>query len=275
MLRDATFSLPPERRRWNQLPESTSDLIPLLRQMMTRGEIAPLPKLPRLYEVTAPYAQQGPLDEREILFEAHPYAVLSHLSAMVFHGITNDLPKGLTASFVSKSFGELLPTGTRRDDWDEIEPPRGQTPPAILGRPVTWTRIRPERFFGFEEYVPLGYPVRYTMLERTLIDGLDRPDLCGGISSVLRAWVLSRDRLNLQVTVQQVERLQIAVMRQRAGFVLDQLGLSHPAMDRWASSSHRGGSSRLVGAAPFAPCFSEKWNLSLNGPVDVLRKEAF
>jgi predicted transcriptional regulator of viral defense system len=144
----------------------------------------------------------------------------------------------------------------------------------ILGRPVEWQRVRPERFFGFADYAPLGYPMRYTTPERTLIDGLQNPGSSGGIVNVLRAWVLARDTIDLDVLVYQVERFDVAVLRQRVGYVLDQIGLTHPRLEQWRASSHRGGSSRLVGSEPFASTYDERWNLSLNAPVDVLHESA-
>ena len=175
--------------------------------MQRRGEIRPIGKFPRLYEVTVPYARQGYIDEREILFELNPYSALSHLSALTFHGLTDDLPKGFVVSVSADTYGALRPIGTRPSDWDGIPQPSVRKPARILGRPVQWRRIQPERFFGIAEYQPLGYPLRYTTIERTLIDGLQDPDLSGGIANVLRAWVLARNRINVDVLVHDAERL--------------------------------------------------------------------
>lgn len=242
--------------------------------MRARQEIAPIKGFRHLYEVTVPYARQGFVDEREVLFELHPYAVLSHLSALVFHGLTEDLPKGLTVTVSADVSGGLLPLGTGPRDWEGVERPGGRTPARITGRPVQWLRVKPERFFGFADYQPLGYPMRYTTPERTLVDGLQKPALCGGIANVLRAWVLARDTIDLDVLVYQVERFDVAVLHQRVGYVLDQIGLSHPIVEQWRASSKRGGSNRLVGSEPFGSTFDERWNLAINAPIDVLHEYA-
>lgn len=274
LLRRATFSRSPKERRWTHLPQAVDDLAPLFRQMRERGEIKPIKGFRYLYEVTVPYARLGFVDEREVLLEIHPYAALSHFSALVFHGLTEEQPKGFTATVSADGTGELLPIGTGPRDWEGVLRPGGRMPAQVLGRPVQWQRVKPDRFFGFTDYQPLGYPLRITMPERTLIDGLQAPDLCGGIANVLRAWVLARDTIDLDALVYQVERFGVAVLRQRAGFVLDQLGLFHPFMERWRLGSRRGGSSRLVGSEPFGTAFDERWNLSLNAPVDLLRDDA-
>jgi predicted transcriptional regulator of viral defense system len=242
--------------------------------MRKRGEIKPIGGFRHLYEVTVPYARQGFVDEREILFELHPYAVLSHFSALAFHGLTEEQPKGMTASASADVSGGLLPIGTNPRDWEGVHRPGGLRWTNILGRPVEWLQVKPERFFGFADYQPLGYPVRYTTSERTLIDGLQQPKMCGGIANVLRAWVLARDTIDLDVLVYQVERFGVAVLRQRVGYVMDQIGLSHPKLETWRGASHRGGSSRLVGSEPFASTFDERWNLSLNAPVEILHEDA-
>jgi predicted transcriptional regulator of viral defense system len=204
----------------------------------------------------------------------NPYAVLSHLSALTFHGLTDQLPKGLTVTLSTDGTGGLLPIGTEPRDWEGVSLPGGRTPPTLLGRRITWTRIKPERFFGFATYQPHGYLVRVTTPERTLIEGLQDPDLCGGIANVLRAWVLARDTLDLEALVHHVDRFRVGVLRQRVGYILEELGFTHPAVEAWQRQARRGGSSRLVGSAPFASTFSERWNLSLNGPITVLRDDS-
>lgn len=269
-MRRATFDLPPSERRWTRLPRETADLNPLLRQMEQRGEIKPIKDLHRVFEVTVPYARIGPVDDLELLLEVHPYVALSHLSALAFHGLTDELPKTIYALIPSTVGPDLLPLGTEPRDWEGLSFVRGDKPPRVLGRPVHWVQTKPERFFGFGIYQPRGVPVRVTTPERTLLDGLQAPKLSGGIANVLRAWTLARDTLQLDVLVDYAERYGVGVLRQRVGFVLDELGLAHPALDRWRRQSQRGGSSRLVGSAPYAPQFSEPWNLSLNAPVAIL-----
>lgn len=270
LLRRATFETALGLRRWSQLPNIPADLYPLFRQMEQRGEIRPIQGLRHLYEVTVPYANLGPIEEEEILFEANPYAALSHFSALVFHGLTDQFPYAFTATAPLFPGRDSIPLGTEPGDWEGMPLVRGRMPRRILGRPVEWTQVKPERFFGASVYEPRGYPIRVSNLEKTLLDTLQAPDRAGGIDNVLRAWALARDSLDLNALTEYVERLDIAVLRQRVGFIVEELGLHHPAFERWRDGAHRGGSSRLVGAVPFAPAFSERWQLSLNAPLHAL-----
>jgi predicted transcriptional regulator of viral defense system len=124
------------------------------------------------------------------------------------------------------------------------------------------------------DYQPHGYPVRVMTPERTLVDGLQQPDLCGGIETVLRAWVAARDLLDVERVIEYTERFDVVVLRQRVGYVLEAIGLGHPTLETWRRGAHRGGSSKLVGSASYAPVYSERWNLSLNAPVAALEEAA-
>lgn len=242
--------------------------------MTSRGEVTAIPHLHDLFEVTVPYARAGLLDEREILFEANPYATLSHFSALTFHGLTDAQPRKLMATVPRTQTGELLPIGTNPQDWEGVVRPAGRRPDSILGTPVHWQQVKPERFFGFAEYRPFGYPLRVTTPERTLIDALQAPDLCGGTDNVLRAWLMAGATIDLDSLISLSERFGVAVLRQRVGFILERLELSHPRLEVWQAAAKRGGSSRLVGSEPFAATFDERWNLSLNAPIDVLHDGA-
>lgn len=270
LLRRATFELGPSERRWSQLFQAPADLYPLLRQMRQRGELKSISGLSHIYEVTVPYARMGFIEEEEILMEAHPYAALSHLSAFAFHGLTGDLPKGITATVPTDGKGDLLPIGTEPRDWEGVPPVRGRMVERIFDRPITWRQVKPERYFGLGVYQSHGYPVRVTTPERTLLDGLQAPELSGGMENVLRAWALARDTLDPDVLVHYVDRFDIALLRQRAGFILEELDLPHARIIEWQDVARRGGSSKLLASAPYSPQYSERWNLSLNAPITVL-----
>ncbi|MDO8672207.1 MAG: hypothetical protein Q7O66_12380 [Dehalococcoidia bacterium] len=272
MLRRATLDIPSDERRWSSAPKNVPDVYPLLRQMQARGEIKLIRDVRHMYEVTVPYAPTAPLEENEILMETNPYAALSHLSALVFHSLTDDLPKEITALNPSRVPGGMLPPGTDKEDWEGISITRGSPLRHILRRPVQWVQISPERYFGTFEYRPHGYPIRVTTPERTLLDGLQQPHLCGGFENVLHAWVLALDTINLEELVYNVYRFDTNILCQRVGFIMDELGLSRPEMEGWLARAKRGGSSKLVATAKYANTFSARWNLSINAPIDALHE---
>jgi predicted transcriptional regulator of viral defense system len=215
------------------------------------------------------------MDEREVLLEINPYAVLSHYSAMVFHGLTYDQPKLITAMSGHDWPDIGAPPGTDAAEWEGLSMPHGPTPPSIMGIPVQWKRALVPSAAGVEVHAPHGVPLRYTALERTLVDTLQDPTISGGIMNVLRAWAIASDRFDVDAVVAYTEAADVAVLRLRVGYVLEELGFSHPALDAWSADAGRGGSNRLVGSEPLASRYSPRWNLSLNAPVDVLREEGW
>jgi len=208
--------------------------------------------------------------------EVHPFAALSHASALSFHSLTQDFSNDTHVTIPAPSAERLVPLGTAPEDWRDLETGSalviGREPKMLLDRSIQWHRLSTgvSPAFGFGQYEPFGYPVRVTTVERTLLDGLRHPEWCGGIENVLRAWHMARDIVDLNALVGLTDTLEVAILRQRVGFVLDELKLVHPALEAWQSLAHRGGSSKLSGAAPFAPTFSERWKLSINAPISAL-----
>ncbi len=134
-LRRATFELGSNQRRWRNAPEAESDITPHIRQMVSREELRPLRGLPGIYLVTAPYAREAMTDSREVLFEAHAYTVLSHFTALEFHGLTIEQPKVITATSAVRAIPDVLPLGTDASDWEDIPLPSRTRPSAVLGQP--------------------------------------------------------------------------------------------------------------------------------------------
>jgi predicted transcriptional regulator of viral defense system len=270
LLQQAMKTVPESRRRWHVAPANTSESRTLLQRLAASGNLEPYQSYPHLYRVISPYAKQDPIEEDEILMELHPYAALSHLSALAFHQVTNQLSKDIHASVPTGRSAGLLPVGTQTSEWfPGMSSIRGRLVSAIEDVPINWHQL--EKFFGYAEYSPRGYPVRITTLEKTLIDGLAVPEWCGGLTNVLTAWMSAKDAINLKSVIKLTDRQDIGILRQRVGYVLEKLGFSDPELDNWTTKAKRGGSSKLLASAPFESTFSERWMLSLNAstaPID-------
>jgi len=276
LLRRATFATPRNERRWTRLPKTVADIAGFLQQMMARGEIELIPHARHIYQVTVPYAQNLPLNEYECLMEAHPYCTLSHASAFTFHGLSDDLENRIIVTATAKRPADLLPSGTTIEDWENLALPTGIKLETILERPVKWKSIDNRLLFGVTTYSRYGFPLRVTDRERTLLDGLQEPDLCGGFAKVLQAWKRSRDMLRVDTVLDYTERLESAVLRQRVGYLLELLDIEHPRLDDWQRHTQRGGSSKLLGSAPYTidgqRFWSERWNLAINIPLATLEE---
>ncbi|NOK09441.1 hypothetical protein HNS30_10400 [Corallococcus exercitus] len=270
LLQRATQKVPPEERRWEQAPTSLEATQALLSRLTKMGEFRPLKEVPYVYEARAPYARKGLVSENEVLMEAQPFSALSHATALVFHDLSDDFPQEFHLILPSNN-SALLPPGIDQTEWSEKFTSIGHTPRSLFGKPIHWHQLSAgPAEIGTSEYRPNGYPVRVTTPERTLIDAIHHPEWCGGFSKVLQAWVEARDIINLDILVETVEAFGVNILRQRAGFIMDELELHHPTLEDWSRLAKRGGSSRLVGSEPFSSLFSEKWKLSINAPVGLL-----
>ena len=147
----------------------------------------------------------------------------------------------------------------------------------VAGYEVTTHKVKPAWFFGSQEAEVNGAPVRVTDVERSLLDGLRSPKHCGGLGEVFRCWVRALEReggrkpAQLDRLIDYCERFDQLILYQRAGFVMETLGLSHPRFEVWkAEKVARGGSRVLDSDGDYAPEFDEGWALSINHPVSIL-----
>ena len=263
---EASKSVPDGDRRWSAPPVTVEEARTILKRLAASGRLKAYPSYPNLYHVVSPYANQKPIEEDEILMELHPYAALSHHSALVFHQLTVQFPNEIHASIPTDGSSRISPIGLRNREWfPGLSSIRGHLASSIEGVPIHWHRL--EKFNGYSEYNPNGYPVRVTTPEKTLVDGLASPEWCGGLTNVLQAWINAQDAISLQAVLMLTDLQAVGILRQRVGYVLEKLGFSHPELDAWAAKAVRGGSSRLLASAAFAPEFSERWRLSINAPT--------
>ena len=241
------------------------------RQLVKRGDFAPIEGVQGVYRVVTPFARHLPAPDEAVAQEANPFAVFSFLSAMYYHGLMDEVARALFVTEYPANVFEMIPQGTTPDDWLDVPRPRRRRPARIGKRAVHWTRTKPEWAFGATVGLVQGNSVYVTDLERTLVDTLRFPDKCGGVLEVVQAWARAREDLGIDKTIRYTQRIGQGILRQRVGFMLEQLDLHHADLDAWAARSKRGGSSKLFGNREFASTYSERWNLSLNAPESTLR----
>lgn len=228
-----------------------------------------------LYQVLSPYASKDPVLDWELLMEANPYCAVAFYSAMVFHHLTEDFPKGIHAMIPGQT-PDWLPPGITDVDLEMSTnlPAHSRRVEKLRDVPVEWHVIK--NFDGVREYHTFTYPVRATTLERTILDGLAHPEWCGGLESVFRAWRKAKDTIKIHTLVDLVDAINKPLLRQRAGFVMETLGITSPNLEAWTKKAITGGSSKLLGTAPFVKeGYSERWQLSINAPIRTLEEHIF
>jgi predicted transcriptional regulator of viral defense system len=250
------------------IPDTTK-LNQLLKALFSARDIAPIPDISGVYRITVPYASVLPSPQEVIIQEANPTAVFSHFTAAAYHDLTNELPNAIHLTYL-RSGGNRLPVGTAPEDVNDVPEPRRRMPEAIDGTPIQWSQTKSEWDFGHIVGYVQGNPIYVTDLERTLLDGLRFPDRSGGAMETLRMWKRAASRLRLDVLIDYTARFNQTLLRQRVGFLLEQMQLTHRILEDWAKNSVRGSSAKLIANLDFSPVCSERWNLSINVPDTIL-----
>jgi len=90
---------------------------------------------------------------------------------------------------------------------------------------VSFVNLKKSRFFGDEETKYLDAILTVSDIEKTLVDCVDRPELCGGISEVARivSNAFENGSVSLQKLVSYVQRFGSHSVAQRLGFIIEHI----------------------------------------------------
>jgi hypothetical protein len=245
----------------------------------------------QLYQVTSPYAPPE-LNPYELAQEAYYAGAFCYATALELHRLSDQREQGFRLFLPSSPSGttvhrlsgpdaeaeenespNLMPPGTEAADWRLAPLPSYVRLTKAGDYSIRTHSAKPAWLFGFELIEARGVVVRVTDIERTLIDGLRHPKLCGGLSEVFRAWVraVEDERASPARLADYAERFGQSILYQRLGFVMETLGLEHQMLDRWKEEEVMRGGSRLLSAEqPYASRYDEAWALSLNHPTAIL-----
>ncbi len=100
--------------------------------------------------------------------------------------------------------------------------------PTVLGVRYQFVLVRPERVFGVSQAFEGGLPLRITERERTVVDMMDRPDLCGGIAEVVEALRTGWTECEPARVAEYAQRHGGGTVPKRLGFLIEQLELETP-----------------------------------------------
>ena len=205
----------------------------------------------------------------EIVCAVDPFAYVSHLSAMAYHGLTDRMPWTVFVSSpapqkwrefardrMSKDLGETM-TAYIQDGWPKLVRIEISK---INGRPVNrYASIHQGAFKTIKDR-----PLRVSTIGRTFLDMLRRPDLCGGIHHILDIFEEFGGRY-LGLIADEIDRHGKNIDKVRAGYILEEhCGLQSERLEAWLQYARRGGSQKLDPSGEYCETYSERWCLSLN-----------
>lgn len=103
-----------------------------------------------------------------------------------------------------------------------ISTPIRRIPKKILGATFRFIYTKPQTLWGLEDsWVTQSQKVKVSDLERTIIDCLDRPDLCGGVSELAKGLWTKRNEIDYQKLVDYALKHDKKSVIKRLGFILE------------------------------------------------------
>ena len=202
-------------------------------------------------------ASRPPTNSRSPRPLVNPSAI-SHWSALHHHGLTEQIPREV---FVLTTAEATVPR-VRRDGSED--PGNGYETGNTTCR---FIQVRPKRFFGTERVWIGDARVAITDLERTLLDGLSRPQYCGDFAEVLHAFQLAIPRLNVERIARYAIRLGTATAK-RLGWVLEAHDIDSFDVQRLASLPIKGYRQLDPTGPRTGPC-NRRWMVQENLPGSV------
>jgi predicted transcriptional regulator of viral defense system len=130
---------------------------------------------------------------------------------------------------------------------------------------------RPDQVFGTQPYwATKQEQVIISDLERTVIDGLRRPEYCGGITEVARGlWIRHQDT-KVEKLIHYATRLKVGAVIRRLGYLLELYDLATPDELKLLQSGLTRTSDLLDPILPKGGPYSRRWRLQLNVSADEL-----
>lgn len=125
---------------------------------------------------------------------------IAYYSAAHIHGLTEQMPFNTTVA---------VPKQTRPIQAGNIS--------------INFITLQKPKFFGIEEKTYSNVSIKISDINKTLIDCIERPDLCGGLPEVARIVLnaLERNQINYQKLILYLKKLDNHAVTQRVGFLIE------------------------------------------------------
>jgi predicted transcriptional regulator of viral defense system len=138
--------------------------------------------------------------------------------------------------------------------------------------------LRNERFFGIVQRMSVRRHIPITDREKTVIDALDRPDLCGGIRHLAVALLDRCTQIDWDKVDNYLHRFASGAVYKRLGYVVEAFDLPLPQRDdhlaRWQSNL-TAGIAELDPSEPGPGRNHMRWRIRDNIMLDSLNPRTF
>jgi predicted transcriptional regulator of viral defense system len=244
-----TFTLPEAKGITGLRASSTRSFI---RKLVERGLVSRLKSglftlVPVELGSEREYAGNPYLSARALVGETPYY--LSHSTAMELHRMVTQPRLGVTVSTTKR-----IPSRT------------------IQGTDFKFVFVKLDEIFGTEPYwISKQDRVTVSDLERTVIDGLRRPEYCGGIVEVAKALWIRHEDTKTEKLVQYALKLNIGAVMRRLGHILELYDLATRAQLNRLLNKLTRTYDLLDPVLPKGGPYLGRWRLQLNVPSEELK----
>lgn len=215
------------------------------------------------------YLARPNFESEEIICGVDPFAYISHLSAMVHHGLTDRLPKIIFATTLdSAHWAEAARRQMEKQLGSSLLDYLASPMPALRRIKLKAVNKQQVSLYTSSSAGSFIYArersYRVSSIGRTFLDMLRRPDLCNGMGHVLSVYEENAKRY-LRLIVDEISQHGTKIECVRAGYILEEVcRIQDPRIDAWTVHAQRGGSRRLDPTREYESEFSERWCISLN-----------
>jgi len=185
--------------------------------------------------------------EHELVIASHlakPYYI-GFWSALNFHGLTEQTPYTVFVATPNKKRSRK-----------------------ILGVEYLFIGVKKENMFGFKEYPIANRKVFVSDKEKTMVDCLARPDLCGGLTEPLKP-LLAGEKLDYGRLISYALKIGGAALK-RTGFLVEKLNLCD--VKSLLNKVHTG-YVYLDSAGPKEGRHNSRWNIIENISLEKAARE--
>jgi len=138
---------------------------------------------------------------------------------------------------------------------------------------IQFVQLKPEKLFGFQQILYHDVPLNVSDREKTILDCLERFDLCGGVAEVARTISTLMEEIEPDTLLNYLQRMDNQALTQRLGLILERLSTVQE-IDR----AMTGRIAQLVGEhvysldphTPEAGALDSRWRIHEN--IDVLEE---
>lgn len=141
----------------------------------------------------------------------------------------------------------------------------------VLGVTYEFVHVTERKFFGTVERPAGRGRIVVTNREKSLVDALDRPDLCGGMRQVVEMLPAAAEAVRWETVEAYLEKMGSGALYKRLGFLVETLGKRVPVperegrMEAWREHLTGGHAPLEPGGRADGPV-SSRWRVRVNVP---------